>query len=200
MYMRVHFFSVCCFPAAGVGPLAAARDLAAERGRTWLCHSACPQLLLPLPPWPLCRAPAWLILRPGAPQGLSGPSEEAMVLWLAPVPTCCWFTVMMLGRQQGPRVPALATPSQARDTPHLQAGERRNPSLSSGMCSCFPSGLQSCARAPPALALPLAKCCAIAGLCPRRWALTGYVFSTPIPEQPVLHACTHACVLVSVPL
>lgn len=32
----------------------------------------------PLPPRPLCRAPAWLILAPGAPQGLSGPAEEAM--------------------------------------------------------------------------------------------------------------------------
>lgn len=94
------------------------------------------------------------------------------MLWLAPA--CCWFTVMVLGRQEGPRVP-----SQAHVTPHLQAGERRKPSLSSGMCSCFPSGLQSCAQAPPALALPLAKCCAIAGLCPRRWGLTGYVFSHP---------------------
>lgn len=27
-------------------------------------------------------------------------------------PASCWFTVMMLGRQQGPRVPALATPSR----------------------------------------------------------------------------------------
>lgn len=41
------FFTVCCFPAAGVGPLAAARDPAAERDRTCLCHGACPWLLLP---------------------------------------------------------------------------------------------------------------------------------------------------------
>lgn len=47
MYMRVHFFTVCCFPAAGVGPLAAARDPAVERDRTCLVHGACPQLLLP---------------------------------------------------------------------------------------------------------------------------------------------------------
>lgn len=98
---------------------------------------------------------------------------------------------MMLGRQRGPRVPA-----RAPDTPHLQAGERRKPSLSSGMCSCFPSGLQSCARAPLALALPLAECCAVAGLCPRRWGLTGYVFSTPpsgfspSPSSPGAHART----------
>lgn len=158
----------------------------------------------PLPPRPLCRAPAWLILAPGAPRS-SGPlwsrrGGDGCCGWHL-CPACCWFTVMMLGTQQGPRVPALATPSQAGDTPHLQAGERRKPSLSSGMCSCFPSGLQSCARAPPALALPLAKCCAIAGLCPRRWGLTGYVFSnppsgfSPIPARPVLpgaHARTLA--------
>lgn len=202
MYMCVHFFTVCCFPAAGVGPLAAARDPAAESDRTCPCHSACPRLLLPTATTAPVQSPG---LAHTGTRSSSGPlwshrGGDGCCGWRL-CPACCWFTVTMLGTQQGPRVPALATPSQAGDAPHLQAGERRKPSLSSGTCSCFPSGLQSRARAPPALALPPAKCCAIAGLCPRRWGLTGYVFSnppsgfSPIPARPVLpgaHARTLA--------
>lgn len=113
MYMRVHFFPVCCFPAAGLGPLAAAPDPAAERARTCLCLGACPRLLLPL-----CRAQL----------GSFWFQELLTALWSCRggdgccgwhlCPACCWFTVMMLGRRQSPRVPA-----QAGDSPHLQAGE-----------------------------------------------------------------------------
>lgn len=81
MYMRVHFFTVCCFPAAGVGPLAAARDPAAERDRTCLCHGACPRLLLPTATTAPVQGPqlgSFWHQELLAPQGLSGPAEEAM--------------------------------------------------------------------------------------------------------------------------
>lgn len=170
--MRVHFFFLLCV---------ASRLLALV---LWLQHKTeqwrgtgpvCPQLLLPTATMAPVQSPAWLTL------GQELPRASLVPVRCCGRHLCCCFTVMMLGRQRGPRVPALAVPSRAPDTPHLQAGERRKPSLSSGMCSCFPSGLQSCARAPLALALPLAECCAIAGLCPRRWGLTGYVFS-PLPS------------------
>lgn len=46
------FFAVFCFPAAGVGPSAAARGLTAERGRTRLCRGS-----RPLPPCPPAQEP-----------------------------------------------------------------------------------------------------------------------------------------------
>lgn len=77
MYMRVHFFTVFCFPAAGVGPLAAARDLTAERGRMRLCPGSCPQLLLATAATSAhTGAAAWLLCWDQellASQGLSGP-------------------------------------------------------------------------------------------------------------------------------
>lgn len=172
MYTRVHFFTVCCFPAAGVGPLAAARDPAVEKDRICLGHAVCPQLLLPTATMAPVQSPS---LAHTASRSSSGPLSslqggDGAVAGTGVLLVHCDGA----GEAAGP---SSAISSTCHPTPLSRRTEK--PSLSSGMCSCFPSGLQSCAQAPPALALPLAKCCAIAGLCPRRWGLTGYVFSHP---------------------
>lgn len=104
MYMCVHF--LLCF-ASRLLVLAAVRDLTAEKGRMHLCHGSCPRLLLPTATTSAhTRAAAllscwdWELL---ASQGLSSPSpgrQQAAAAGTC-VPACCWFTVMMLERQQG---------------------------------------------------------------------------------------------------
>lgn len=125
MYMCVHFFTVCCFWAAGVGPLAAARDPATERDRTCLCHGACLQLLVPT----ATMAPVQSLAHTGTRSSellrasLVPPRRRWCCVWHL-CPACCWFTVMMLGRQQGPRVPALAVSSTRHPAPPSRRTEK----------------------------------------------------------------------------
>jgi len=164
------FFTVFCFPAAGLGPLATERDLTAERGRRHLCHSSCPWLLPPAAATSTHAGAAARLSRWArellASQGLCGPPERRRQAPAAGTntPVCCWVTVRMLGSSgasgllcTGPRVQALAFRPQAGDAANPGAGEWSKTSLSSGMCLCFPSGLTSCVHGPPELALPLAK-------------------------------------------
>lgn len=94
MYTRV-LFLLFCFPAAGVGPLAAARGLTAERGRTRLCRGS-----QPLPPRPPVQEPPLgsctgraLLASQGLPSSPGGGRRPLPT----PAPACSWFTVMMLG-------------------------------------------------------------------------------------------------------